>query len=184
MLADTISGGEATAQADRMSPDRQQGRDPAGEPIQAGPTPRVGIERHGYSWLMTQNRIPDSHLDLLDAEFATLATVGADGYPQLSEVWFLAEAGQIAVSLNSARQKTKNLEAEPACTLLILDLANPYRYVEIRGTADVVPDADLEFARKVGAKYDTDLREHDAPGDRRVVARIIPVRVRAVDMRG
>jgi PPOX class probable F420-dependent enzyme len=131
---------------------------------------------------MAQNKIPESHRDLLDAEFATLATIGEDGYPQLSEVWFLAQDDQIAMSLNTARQKVKNIETEPACTLLILDVANPYRYVEIRGTAVVEPDEDMEFARRVGAKYDADLREHDAPGDRRVVARIVPVRVRAVDM--
>ncbi len=131
---------------------------------------------------MAHDRIPESHRDLLDAAFATFATVGADGYLQLSEVWFLAEGDQIALSLNMSRQKTKNLLTEPICTVLILDLANPYRYLEIRGSADVVPDEDHAFAEKVGAKYGADLREHDAPGDRRVVVRIVPVRVNAVDM--
>jgi PPOX class probable F420-dependent enzyme len=131
---------------------------------------------------MAQMSIPESHRDLLDAQFATLATVGEDGYPQLSEVWFLTHGDQVALSLNTARQKLKNIETEPACALLILDVANPYRYVEIRGTAVVEPDDDLEFARQVGAKYDADLRENDAPGDRRVMVRIVPVRVRAVDM--
>lgn len=131
---------------------------------------------------MAYKTVPESHRDLLDAEFATLATVGDDDYPQLSEVWFLAQDDQIAFSLNTTRQKVKNLETDPACTVLILDVANPYRYVEIRGTAVVEPDDDLEFARQVGAKYDADLREHDAPGDRRVRVHIVPVRVRAVDM--
>lgn len=131
---------------------------------------------------MVQKSIPESHRDLLDAEFATLATVGEDGYPQLSEVWFLAQDDQITLSLNTSRQKVKNIETEPACTVLILDVANPYRYVEIRGTAAVEPDDDMEFARRVGAKYGADLREHDAPGDRRVIVRIVPVRMRAVDM--
>jgi PPOX class probable F420-dependent enzyme len=131
---------------------------------------------------MALNTIPDSHLDLLNARFATLATVGEDGYPHLSEVWFLAQGEQVALSLNTTRQKTMNLHTEPACTVLILDLANPYRYLEIRGTAVVEGDDDLEFARRVGAKYGADLREHDTPGDRRVVVRIAPVRVRAVDM--
>jgi hypothetical protein len=99
-------------------------------------------------------------------------------------VWFLAQGDQVALSLNTARQKLKNIETEPACTLLILDVANPYRYVEIRGTAVVEPDDDMEFARQVGAKYDADLREHDVPGDRLVTVRIVPVRVRAVDMSG
>ncbi|HEY6472629.1 MAG TPA: PPOX class F420-dependent oxidoreductase [Acidimicrobiales bacterium] len=133
---------------------------------------------------MAQTTIPESHRDLLDGEFATLATVGDDGYPQLSEVWFVTEGDQVAFSLNTSRQKVKNLETKPNCTVLILDLANPYRYVEIRGTADVEPDPDLAFARKVGAKYKADLQEHDAPGDRRVVVRIVPVRFRAVDMSG
>jgi PPOX class probable F420-dependent enzyme len=133
---------------------------------------------------MANKSIPESHRDLLDAEFATLATVGDDGYPQLSEVWFLSQGDQIALSLNTARQKLKNMETDPACSLLILDVANPYRYVEIRGTAIVEPDDDMEFARQVGAKYEADLREHDVPGDRRVMVRIVPVRVRAVDMSG
>jgi PPOX class probable F420-dependent enzyme len=131
---------------------------------------------------MALDRIPDSHRDLLDARFATLATVGEDGYPQVSEVWFLAEDGQVAISLNASRQKTKNLMAEPNCTAFILDLANPYRYLEIRGTADVKPDEDRAFAGRVGAKYGADLSEHDRPGDHRVVVRIVPVRINAVDM--
>ncbi|HVT42213.1 MAG TPA: PPOX class F420-dependent oxidoreductase [Acidimicrobiales bacterium] len=131
---------------------------------------------------MAHDTIPETHLDLLDARFATLATVGEDGYPQVSEVWFLAEEGRVAISLNATRQKTKNLLTEPNCTVFILDLANPYRYLEIRGTADVTPDADRAFAERVGAKYDADLREHDLPGDRRVVVRIVPVRINAVDM--
>ncbi len=59
-------------------------------------------------------RIPESHRDLLDGNFATLATVGDDGYPHLSEVWFLTEGDQVAISLNTARQKVRNLETNPA----------------------------------------------------------------------
>ena len=66
------------------------------------------------------NPIPESHRDLLDGEFATLATVGADGRPQLTEVWFLSEDGSVRVSINTSRQKPKNLSANPACTLFLL----------------------------------------------------------------
>ena len=78
----------------------------------------------------------------------TLATAGEDGYPQLSEVWFVAEGDQVAMSLNTPRQKVKNLETEPACTVFLLDLPNPYRYLEIRGTAVVAPDDDRAFAEQ------------------------------------
>ena len=128
--------------------------------------------------------IPASHRDLLDGQFATLATVGPDGRPQLSEVWFLAENDTITVSLNTSRQKTRNLKANPAVSLFLLDLAVPYRYLEIRGDAEVVPDDDYSFADRFGAKYGADLRVQDQPGQSRVKVTIHPVRVNAVDMRG
>jgi PPOX class probable F420-dependent enzyme len=122
--------------------------------------------------------IPSSHRDLLDAQVATLATIGSDGRPQLSEIWFLADGDTVMTSLNTARQKTRNLQANPAVALLILDLANPYRYLEIRGDAEVTPDDDYKFADRLGAKYQSDLRDRDQPGDTRVVVTIRPARVR------
>jgi PPOX class probable F420-dependent enzyme len=126
--------------------------------------------------------IPASHRDLLDSQFATLATVGPDGRPQLSEVWFLVEGDTVGVSLNTATQKVRNLMRNPAVTLFILDLAAPYRYLEIRGDAEISPDDDYLFADRVGAKYNTNLRNYDQPGQSRVKVAIRPVRVNAVDM--
>jgi PPOX class probable F420-dependent enzyme len=126
---------------------------------------------------------PSSHSDLLDGAVATLATIGPDGRPQLTEVWFLWEDDSIGISLNTSRQKTKNLMARPGCCLFILDLSVTQRYLEIRGDAEVTPDDDYAFADKVGQKYGVDLRVHDHPGESRVVVRIVPHRVNAVDMR-
>ena len=125
---------------------------------------------------------PQSHSDLLDREFATLATLGRDGAPQLSEVWFLFEEGELKLSLNTSRQKTKNLIARPRCSLFLLDLQNPYRYIDVRGHARVEPDDDYVFADRVGAKYGSNLRQHDQPGEKRVLVRIEPEKIYAVDM--
>jgi PPOX class probable F420-dependent enzyme len=127
--------------------------------------------------------IPASHRDLLDGQFATLATVGKDGRPQLSEVWFLAEGDTIGLSLNTSRQKAKNLAANPAVNLFLLDLASGYKYLEIRGDAELTPDGDYEYADKLGAKYGADLRSRDLPGDARVKVLIRPTRINAIDMR-
>ena len=67
---------------------------------------------------------------------------------------------------------------------MILDLENPYRYLDIRGRARIEPDDDYAFADRVGAKYSSDLRQHDGPGDRRVLVTIEPGSVFAVDMSG
>lgn len=125
---------------------------------------------------------PDSHRDLLDGQVATLATIGSDGLPQQTEVWFLYDDGELRLSLNTARLKTRNLSRRPQCSLLLLDLQNPYRYLVVRGNAKLEPDDDYLFAGLVGAKYDSDLSVHDQPGESRVVVTIEPSNVFAVDM--
>ncbi|MGZ4176681.1 MAG: PPOX class F420-dependent oxidoreductase [Solirubrobacteraceae bacterium] len=127
---------------------------------------------------------PDSHRDLLDAQVATLATIGADGLPQLTEIWFLHDEGELKTSLNTSRLKTRNLQRHPECGLMIPDLENPYRYLSVRGRADIAPDDDYAFATKLGAKYNANVRDHDGPGESRVVVTIVPVNVYAVDMSG
>jgi PPOX class probable F420-dependent enzyme len=128
--------------------------------------------------------IPEPYEDLLDSQVATLATIARDGRPQLTEVWFLSDGGTLRLSLNTARQKIKNLRRNPACTLFILDLANPYRYLEVRGDAEITPDDDYAFADRLGAKYGADLRTRDQPGEVRVVVTMRPTKINAVNMGG
>ncbi len=129
---------------------------------------------------MARSTIPDSHRDLLENNQAVvLATNGADGFPQVSGVWFLVEDdGTVKMSLNTARQKTKNLMSNPDATLFFFDPANPYRTLEIRSRATVEPDPDYAFADRIGARYGgADLRQNDRPGDSRVVVSFPPVKV-------
>jgi len=122
---------------------------------------------------------PQSHQDLLKADIAMLATIGQDGYPQVTALWFLFdEDGALKLSLNATRQKVKNLQAHPECTFFILDKANPYRTLEVRARAEIVPDVDYAFARKLGAKYGgADLSTRDRPGETRVVVVLQPIKV-------
>jgi PPOX class probable F420-dependent enzyme len=120
---------------------------------------------------------PESHRDLLDAQVASLATIRRDGFPHVTEVWFLYDEGKLKLSLNTSRLKTKNLQRDPKCSLLLLDLGNPYRYLEVRGTAGIQPDDDLTFARQLGAKYDTEFWVHDGEGERRVAVTVEPVNI-------
>ena len=124
--------------------------------------------------------IPESHFDLLtSSQVMILATKGADGFPQVTALWFLAdEQGNIRVSLNETRQKVKNLQREPEVSIFFIDPANPYRTLEIRARANVEPDPDYAFADQVGAKYGgANLREMDQPGQTRVVVSFAPVKV-------
>ena len=130
-----------------------------------------------------QTTVPETFRDLLEAQVATFATVGPDGRPQLSAVWFLHDDGELKVSLHATRQKTKNLRRNPAVNLFVLDPQNPMRYLEIRGDAEIADDSDYEFATRVSAKYGgADLRQMDGDDPRRVVVTIRPSRVVPVDL--
>ena len=130
-----------------------------------------------------QTTVPEPFTDLLDAPVATLATIGPDGRPQLSAVWFLHDDGEVKVSLHETRQKTKNLRTNPAVNLFVIDPQNPLRYLEIRGDAELTDDPDYAFATKVGAKYGgADLRQMDGNDNRRIAVTIHPTRVVAVDL--
>ena len=123
--------------------------------------------------------IPASHRALLDAPVGVLATLGADGLPQVTALWFLFDEADDVVrfSLNTTRQKVKNLRARPVASLLVMDPANPYRTLELRGRVDLQPDPDYAFADRVGQKYGADLRTMDRPGETRVAVTLRPVKV-------
>jgi PPOX class probable F420-dependent enzyme len=121
--------------------------------------------------------IPDSHRDLLDGPVGMLATLGPDGQPQVTALWFLFDGNDVRLSVNETRQKAKNLMRDPRVTYFVTDPANPYRTLEIRATADWTYDEDRSLAAAVGAKYDADLSTRDGPGERRLAVTLRPIKV-------
>ena len=114
--------------------------------------------------------IPDSHIDIIEkSQVVTLGTIGPNGEPQVTALWFLMEDGVLRMSINDSRQKLKNLVRDPRASAFFLDPENPYRTVELRGTVNIEPDPDYTFGDRVGAKYGADLREMDQPGQTRSV---------------
>ena len=124
-------------------------------------------------------QIPESHRDLLEScQIVALCTVGTDGFPQVTAVWFALDADGLPVmALNTTRQKVRNLERHPECSLLFVDPASPYRTLEIRARADIRPDPNREIADLVGEKYNADLLTMDKRGESRVAVRFTPVKV-------
>lgn len=112
--------------------------------------------------------IPESHRDLIEKnQIVILSTIGPASEPQTTALWFLFEDDLVKLSLNNSRQKLKNLKRNPAYSAIFVDPGNPYRTIELRGTATVEPDPDYVVADKIGAKYGSDLRDMDQPGESR-----------------
>lgn len=107
---------------------------------------------------------------LLDGKnFATIATLGRDGAPQTSVVWIARDGDTVLFSTTAGRQKGRNLARDPRISVTVFDVANPYRSVDIRGTAELVEDPEKELPRTLSHKY---LGE-DPPAEPDEVVRLI-----------
>lgn len=122
--------------------------------------------------------IPDSHHDLVESPLiGALATVGPDGTPQVTAIWFVADGDTVKTSIVTARQKYKNVVAHPQATLFIIDPQNPFRTLEIRGIVEVGEDPGLELFERVVRHYGQDPETFPAPRDGRVAVTLRPTRV-------
>lgn len=124
--------------------------------------------------------IPESHQTLLNAPVGVLGTIGPDGFPQVSALWFILDEddGLIKMYLNNTRQKVKNLQKHPECSFFVLDPTNPYKTIEIRARAEITSDPDYAFAPKLTAKYGpADFIALDGPGESRLIVTLHPVKV-------
>ncbi|MCP2164721.1 PPOX class F420-dependent oxidoreductase [Goodfellowiella coeruleoviolacea] len=115
---------------------------------------------------------------IIDAtNFATLATLNPDGSPQTSVVWVGRDGDDLLFSTLVGRRKEKNLRRDPRVSVSILDSANPYAYLEVRGTVTLTEDGGRELINALARKYTGQDYAADGPDDVRVVIRLTPQKV-------
>ena len=68
----------------------------------------------------------------------TLATLMPDGQPHTSMVWAHADDDHLLIGTNKARQKYRNVLADPRVSVLMVDPADWRRYVEVRGLVTAI----------------------------------------------
>ncbi len=73
-----------------------------------------------------------------------VASLGKDGYPHLTTLFYALEDGRIAFWTYATSQKIKNLQRDPRVSALVETGTdyNELRGVSIKGTAEVVTDQD------------------------------------------
>jgi len=121
--------------------------------------------------------LPDRARELIDGKnFATVVTLQPDGGPQASVVWIKRDGDDVLYSTVKGRRKHTNLLADPRTSIVVPDDANPYEYVEIRGTSALIDDPDKALIEELSRKY-TGESFQDAPGNQRVIVRVSPAHV-------
>ena len=127
---------------------------------------------------MTTLRDPGVRDLLEQPNYAVVSTHNRNGSIHSTVIWIGLEDGD-AVSINSAigRLWPTNLQRDPRVTLLVYEANNPYRFVEIRGTAQAATDGADEHIDLLSHKY-TGQEMNRRPGERRIKFVVAPERVR------
>jgi PPOX class probable F420-dependent enzyme len=130
---------------------------------------------------------PDELASFLERErVMNVSTLGRDGWPHLTALWYVMRDGEPWSWTYRKSQKVKNLERDDRATVLI---ESGFEYAELKGVmlksrAHIEYDTDrvLAFAEKLFAKYqsagpfDDDMREAMRPqAVKRVAIRFEPI---------
>jgi PPOX class probable F420-dependent enzyme len=124
-----------------------------------------------------RSKLPKVVQGLLDGKnFAFLATVMADGSPQVTPVWVDREDGTILINTVKGRTKQRNMARDPRVALAIVDREKPYTWAQIRGrvvgqtTKNAREHIDRLSKKYLGRKYPWTDTE-------RTIVRIVPENV-------
>lgn len=124
---------------------------------------------------------PESSLDLLRDDvqaYAFLATTMADGTPQVTPAWFDIENSLVRINTARGRVKDRNMTARPHVAIAIMNLEEPFRYLQIRGkVVKFTEQGAREHIDRLAQKY---LSQETYPwysGERRVTYYIEPLSV-------
>ncbi|MEO9237804.1 MAG: PPOX class F420-dependent oxidoreductase [Jatrophihabitantaceae bacterium] len=98
--------------------------------------------------------LPQRAKQLLDdANFVVVGTSNTDGSPQTSVLWATYEGDQLLLSTIQGRKKETNWLKDPRASVLILDKADPYRYVEVRGSVTMSTEGGPELIERLSQLY-------------------------------
>ena len=110
--------------------------------------------------------------------FAHVATVNESGQPQVTPVWVDVEDGRVVFNTATGRLKWRNLQRDPRVALEVQDPDDPYRYLQIQGTAEMTEEGADEQIDMLARKY-RGIERYDGhkPGERRVKVYVTPTKL-------
>ncbi len=120
-------------------------------------------------------KIPEQYHDLLHSKaLAHLATIMADGSPQVTPVWFDYDGEHIRINSAVGRLKDRNIRRNPQVALSIVEPHAPERALVVRGVvSEITTDGALAHIDTLARRYRGD-GWTAVPNQRRVMYKITP----------
>ena len=112
---------------------------------------------------------------LAEPQLAHVATIEVDGTPHVTPVWVDTDGEHILFNTAKGRQKYVNIERNPVVAVSVVDKANDFRTLWVKGTAELVTEGADEHIDRMAKKYlGQDTYPFRQPGEERVIVRITP----------
>lgn len=112
-----------------------------------------------------------------DVNVAHVVTLFEDGSPQTTPVWVARDGDVVVFNTAKGRAKHRNLVRDPRVALSIHQHDDPYEYVQVRGTAELVDEGAREHIDEMSRKYTGGDYPFLQPGEVRVIVRVTAERV-------
>ena len=111
--------------------------------------------------------------------FAFVATLMKDGWPQITPTWVDLEDGKILVNTAEGRLKQKNISRDGRVAISVIEQNNPYHMVTVRGrVVEQRKEGADEHVDKLAKKYlGVDRYPRRSPNEKRIIIKIKPERV-------
>jgi PPOX class probable F420-dependent enzyme len=98
--------------------------------------------------------LTDADIALLrEPQLGHVATLAADGTIQTTPVWIDTDGEHVIFNTARGRVKDKHLRRNPNVTISVVDKANDYRWLSVRGTATLEEDGADAHIDAMAKKY-------------------------------
>ncbi len=130
--------------------------------------------------MQISRELTDSAIGLFKGKnFAFIASLMSDGSPQITPVWIDYDGKFFLVNTAEGRTKQKNFKRDSRVALSVVDQANPYNTVSVRGrVVEQTANGADEHADRLAKKYlGVDKYPFKAPGEKRIILKIKPDKI-------
>jgi PPOX class probable F420-dependent enzyme len=115
---------------------------------------------------------------LEEKNFGFLATLNADGSPQVTRTWVDTDGENILINIATYRHKFKNVLRDPRVSVAVVDWKDPYTGVIVSGkVASIIRGKEAEdHDDKLAIKY-TGQKKNRKPNTERAILKIEPSKI-------
>jgi PPOX class probable F420-dependent enzyme len=124
-------------------------------------------------------KLNEKQIEFLENPYVgVVTTLRPDGSPQSTVVWVDVVDGVPSFNTARGRVKSRDLEADPRASLVVVDPSDAYKWVALDGRAELTDEGADAQIDKLAKKYlDADEYPFRNPEEQRVSVRILPQRV-------